>query len=124
MSAQKIARGTVAFSNLTAHDVYRGKDTGKFALTVVLDDDSARELQTAGVKLKEYEGTFQRRFVTKNKPKVVDVDDMPIGSELPRGTVVRVLYSTGEPYDGHVPVYMNAIRVVEMGEAYETPEEF
>lgn len=124
MSKQKIATGEVVFSNLTAHDVYRGKDTGKYALTVTLDAQSARELEESGVSVKLYEGNAQRRFVTKHRPKVVDLDDMPVNSELPRGTKVRVLYATGEEYDGHVPVYMNAIRVVEMGEAYETPEEF
>ena len=124
MSKQHMATGTVVFSNVQSHDFYNGKDTGKFALTITLDEASANQLVEQGVKLKEYDENFQRRFVTKTKPKVIDLDDMPVGSELPRGSTVRVLYTVGDEYNGSVPVYMNAIRVVELAEAYETPEEF
>ena len=118
--------GKVAFSNLTQHDFYQGKDTGNFTLTVTLDDDSAKALEAEGVRLKTYEDTQQRKFKSAYPTAVLNMDNSAFQGEIPRGSVVRVLYKTGpENKDYGVPVYMEKIRVVEVAEnTTEVPEEF
>jgi hypothetical protein len=118
--------GKVAFSVLTTTDFFKGKDTGQYKLTVTLDDDSAKQLEEKGVKLKEYEGTMQRSFKSKHKVEVLNMDGSPFTQEIPRGSMVRVLYGTGpNNKDYGVPVYMNKIRLVSLAEgAEEVPEEF
>ena len=113
-----MATGKVAFSVLTSTDMYQGKDTGQYKLTVTLDDDSAKALEEQGVKLKEYDGTQQRQFKTKHKVEVLNMDGSLYTGEIPRGSEVRVLYATGpeNPQYG-VPVYLNRVRLVKEAEA-------
>ena len=35
--------GVVAFSNVTQHDVYNGQSTGKYSVTITMDDEAAAE---------------------------------------------------------------------------------
>jgi hypothetical protein len=117
--------GKAVFSVLTTTDFYKGKDTGNYKLTVALDDESAEYLAKAGVRLKEYEGTFQRGFKTKHQIVVKDMDDNPFEGEIPRGSEVRVLYALGKDNpEWGVPVYMNQVRVVSVATASTVPEEF
>ena len=118
--------GKVAFSNLTQHDFYQGKNTGNFTLTVTLDDDSAKALEAEGVRLKTYEDTQQRKFKSAYPTAVLNMDNSAFQGEIPRGSVVRVLYKTGpENKEWGTPVYMEKIRVVEVAEnTTEVPEEF
>ena len=122
---QEMIEGVVAFSNVTKHDVYQGKDTGNFTLTITMGPKEASILEGAGVVIKDYEGKSQRKFKSQFPVDIIDTEDAPItGRELPYGTKVRVLYAYGPAHPEHgVPVYMNKIRVLEMGGA-ETPEEF
>ena len=55
-----LIEGTAAFSNLVETEVYNGQDTGKYSLTITVDEDSAGMLQKSGVKLRTYEGQSQR----------------------------------------------------------------
>ena len=54
--------GVVNFSNLTAHDVFNGQDTGAYSMTITLSEDDAAELAANGVKIKDYQGNKQRKF--------------------------------------------------------------
>jgi len=115
--------GLVAFSNVTEHEVYNGKNTEKYSLTVTLDDDVADELASKGVKIKEYQPEDkvfkQRKFTTRFDLRVIDAEDKPYSGEIPRNSRVRLLYNLGKQGGEHgVPVYMNAIRVLE-----EAPQE-
>jgi hypothetical protein len=118
--------GTVAFSNLTEHDIYKGKSTGKYALTVTLDDASAKQLESQGVKLKNYNDTQQKKFTSKYKTESLALDNSPYVGEIPRGSKVRVLYALGQESTEHgTGVYMNKIRVVEEADReVDVPEEF
>jgi hypothetical protein len=126
MSEAQMIEGVVAFSNLTKHDVFRGKDTGNFTLTVALDPASASTLEDNGVKVGDYQGTPQRKFKSQYKVDLLPAEGKePMElRELPYGTKVRVLFVYGNKHPEHgVPTYMNKIRVLEMG-GTETPSEF
>lgn len=128
MTAKKesfVTTGVVAFSNLTEHDVYQGKSTGRYSLTLTMTPDEASKLAAKGVNVKEYKGTPQRKFATTYRTKVVDIDDHPIDGEVPYGSTVRVLWSTGPEHPQHgSPTYLNAVRVVEMAEPTIDNEDF
>ena len=49
-----IVQGTAAFVNLTEHELYQGQSTGKYSLTVTLDDGSIAQLESQGVKMRQY----------------------------------------------------------------------
>jgi len=121
-----VIEGVVAFSTVTKHDVYEGKDTGNYTLTINMDAPAASVLEDAGVKVKDYEGKPQRKFKSKYKVDVIDADDNPVEGEIPYGSKVRVLYVFGNAHPQHgVPVYMNKVRVLEFAERTdETPDEF
>lgn len=121
----QIATGTVAFSNLTEFDIFKGKSTGRYSLTVVLDEDSAERLGAQGIKLKDYEGNAQRKFTSKFNVDVLDMDDEKFVGEVPRGSLVRVLFQPGEDDAEYgPPCFLNKVRVVEAAETFDTPEEF
>lgn len=110
--------GVVAFSNVTQHDVYNGQSTGKYSVTITMDDDVAEELASKGVKIKEYqpEDTVfkQRKFSSKFDLRVIDAEDNPYSGEIPRNSRVRLLYNLGPAVGEHgASTYLNAIRVLE-----------
>lgn len=117
-----IIEGNVAFSNVTEMDVFNGQSTGKYSLTVTLDSQAADGLTEKGVKVKTYtpeegEARLQRKFSTKHRVQVVNTDDSPFNGEIPRGSLVRIKYSTGNEHPVHgVPVYLNKVRVLEIAE--------
>ena len=93
--------GTVAFANLTEHEVYNNQSTGKFSLVVSLDEATADELDAKGVKLREYEGVKQRKFSSKFDVPVLNPDGSAFNGRVTRGsksgyyiqTVSRTLYT-------------------------------
>lgn len=112
-----VATGTVAFESLRKHDVYNGKSTGKYNVTITLDQDSADSLKSAGVKLREYEGTPQRKFATGFNVDVLDANGTPYDGQVTRGSKVKVLYSLGAPSPMHgVIPYLEKVKVVELAE--------
>jgi hypothetical protein len=117
----------VAFSNITEHDVYQGKSTGKYSLTITMEPSEAAKLEDRGVRLKDYEGKAQRKFSTKYTVPVVDADDNPVSGEIPYGSTVRVLWAQGPDHPQYGPsTFLNRIRVVEFSEnsSDEIPDEF
>ena len=121
-----VTTGVVAFSNLTQHEEYKGKSTGRYSLVVTMTDSEASKLEDLGVFVKEYEGAAQRKFSSQYHVGVVDLEDNTVGGELPRGTTVRLLWTTGPIHPEHgCPTYLNKVRVVEMGESVtDVPSEF
>ena len=126
MSNSIVTTGTVAFSCLTKTDVYMGKDTGKYNLKLELAADEASKLEDLGVKVGEYEGTPQRKFTSKFPVTVVDTEDQPYVGEIPRGSLVRVLWAAGDAHPQHgTGTYLNRVRVVEEAERTDdVPDEF
>ena len=114
-----VINGTVAFANLTDHEVYMGQSTGKYSLVLTLEDDEAKKLEAEGVKIKMYKDTPQRKFTTKfDEFMVIDNEGEPVSKGSVRwGDKVRVKYNLGNPHPVHgCTPYMQAIRVVEKGE--------
>lgn len=119
-----LVEGTVAFSNLTKHEEYMGKSTGRYSLVVVLDPSSKEVLEKNGVKLKQYNDTFQRKFASKYPIKIVDNNNQSLDGELPRGSKVRLSVKIGPPSPVHgSSSYLNAVRVVELAEDTSAVEE-
>jgi hypothetical protein len=122
-----VTTGVVAFSNLTAHEVYKGKTTGRYSIVITMDEANASKLRDMGVTVKEYKDTPQRKFASQYHVGIVDAQDNPFTGEIPYGSVVRVLWQNGPAHPEHgVPTYLNKVRVVELAEtsASEAPEEF
>lgn len=122
-----VTTGVVAFSNLTSHEFYNGKDTGKFSVVITMGDGEASKLEDLGVSVKDYKGTSQRKFSSQYPVTIVDVEDNPFTGEIPYGSTVRLLWSTGPAHPEYgTPTYLNKVRVVELSEnaAGDDPEDF
>ena len=114
-----VINGTVAFANLTEHEVFNGQSTGKYSVVISLDDDEAKKLEAEGVKIRTYKDQPQRKFTTKFEDfTVIDNDGEPVSKGSVRwGDKVRIKYNLGNPHPVHgCTPYMQAIRVVEKGE--------
>jgi hypothetical protein len=114
-----VVNGTVAFANLTEHEVFNGQSTGKYSVVVSLDDAEAQKLESEGVKIKTYKDQPQRKFTTKFEDfTVIDNEGEPVSKGSVRwGDKVRIKYNLGNPHPVHgCTPYMQAIRVVEKGE--------
>ena len=119
-----ITTGTVAFANLEEHEIYNGESTGKYSLTLTVDESEADALAQAGVKLREYEGNKQRKFSTKYPVSIIDKDDEPFRGPLGRGSVVKVLWKAGQPHPVHgTSTYMMKVRVLEEADDLGANEE-
>ena len=112
-----VLTGKAAFVNLTETEQYQGQHTGRYTLTVTLDNDAAQMLSAQGVKLRDYEGTAQRKFSSKYPVKVIDAEDNPFIGPVTRGSTIRLSYKTGPAHPVHgTPTYLNAVRVVELAD--------
>jgi hypothetical protein len=121
-----VTTGVVAFSNLTSHEFYNGKDTGKYSIVITMEPEQASILEDLGVIIKDYKGAQQRKFSSQYHVGVVDLDNSPFQGEVPYGSVVRLLWATGPTHpEFGTPTYLNKVRVVELSEtAAEDPEDF
>ena len=112
-----VLTGKAAFVNLTETEQYKGQDTGRYTITVTLDDESAQMLSSQGVKLRDYEGKAQRKFSSKYPVRVIDAEDNPFIGPITRGSTIRLSYKTGPAHPVHgTPTYLNAVRVVELAD--------
>jgi hypothetical protein len=113
----QVLEGTVAFENLTEHEMYNGQSTGKYSL---VDADS---LDSLGVKLREYEGTKQRKFASKFEVGILNADGTPFAGRVPRGSKVRILWQEGAPHPVHgTSTYLNKVKVLEVAEQEEVAD--
>ena len=120
MAATATIEGTVNFSNLTAHDVYNGQDTGAYSMTITLDEDDAASLAAKGVKIKDYQGAKQRKFKSKFEIKRFDAEGNRYNGEVPYNSKVRLKYVLGQPHPVHgVSTYLEAVKVLEEAEMTE-----
>lgn len=115
-----VIEGKAQFIHLRETESYDGKDTGRYSLTLTLDDDTSNELSSNGVRLKSYgEGSdaiMQRKFASKFPVRVIDAEGEPYAGDIPAGSTVRVAYKYGNEHPVYgVPVYMDGVRVLELG---------
>jgi len=124
MSSQVI-EGTVNFSNVTQHDVYNGQSTGAYSLTITMSEDDAATLSAQGVKIKDYEGNKQRKFKSRYDIVRVDADGNRFEGEIPYNSKVRLKYKSGPAHPVHgTPVYLEAVKVLELAEVSEEAVDF
>lgn len=117
-----VIEGKAMFVNVKATEVYEGKDTGRYTVTLTLNDETADELSKKGVRLKSYgegaDAILQRKFASKFPVRVIDAEGEPFSGDIPSGSTVRISYKYGDEHPVYgVPVYMDGIRVLEMGAA-------
>lgn len=129
MSKQLKQIGTVLFSNIVTQPVFNGQSTGKYELTVTLDQEQASDAETNGLEIKRKDYNGQEQVTAKLKTKFplstktcVDrfkkpyVDDMNDIKEIPRGSKVAVFYTT-KPYEmmgkKGVANYLLAVQVID-----------
>ena len=117
--------GEVAFSHLTEFEKFQGESTGKYSLTITLDDEAASKLEGQGVKLKVHDGKKQRAFKTKWDFQYVDTAKTPQEGELGRGSKVNVAYKLGQPYGEYgVTTFLHGVQVVERVEPQGSADVF
>jgi hypothetical protein len=108
--------GEVAFCNLKEFDTYQGKSTDKYTITVKLDAANADALTDAGVQVKDYKGTPQRKFATTYEVNIFNPDLSPWEKgEIPYGSKVKIMAKVSdEPYkDYGCSTYVNQVQVLE-----------
>lgn len=119
-----VVEGTIAFSNVLTEDEWKGAPVG-YNVTITLDSDEADKLSDMGVKLKEYEGKYQRKFKSKFDIDVLDSDGnaLELSEELPRGSKVRLLWSKGGLDKTHgLTTYLSKVKVLELGQPEEVTD--
>jgi len=120
-----VLEGNVAFANLDEHEVYQGQSTGKFSLVVSLEGADADSLAERGVKLRDYEGTKQRKFASKFDVPMFDAEGMDWRGRLTRGSKVRIQYQEGDEHPVHgVSTYLQKVKVLELAETDDTGGDF
>jgi hypothetical protein len=117
--------GEIAFSSLTKHDTFQGESTGKFSVTVTVDDDTAQRLEGQGIKLKTHDGKKQRAFKTQYEFAYVDTNKKPVEGELGRGSKVKIAYKLGGNYGEYgVTTFLQGVQVIERVEPAGTTDVF
>ena len=115
--ASQVIEGVVNFSNVTKHDVYNGQDTGAFSMTITMSEDDAATLAAQGVKIKDYEGSKQRKFKSKFAIGLYTAEGDVYNGEVPFNSRGRLKYKTGPAHPVHgTPVYLEAVKVLEEAE--------
>lgn len=120
--SQVVVEGTTNFSHLTKFEEYKGKSTDRYALTITLDDDTAKKLESEGVTVREYDGKKQRKFTSQFEVRVVDGTGQPFEGEVPYNSKVKVAFKYGNAGEHGVPTYLNAVQVVEAANGGLPPE--
>ena len=115
--ASQVIEGVVNFSNVTKHDVDNGQDTAAFSMTITMSEDDAATLAAQGVKIKDYEGSKQRKFKSKFAIGLYTAEGDVYNGEVPFNSRVRLKYKTGPAHPVHgTPVYLEAVKVLEEAE--------
>lgn len=108
--------GVVAFCSLKEFDTYNGSSTNKYTITLKLDEANAEALTDAGVQVKDYKGTPQRKFSTTFDVEIFNPDLTPwTKGEIPYNSKVKILAAVSEePYaDYGCSTYVNQVQVLE-----------
>ena len=112
-----VVEGKICFENLDTHELYQGQSTEKYSVVISVDDATADNLSSIGVKMREYEGVKQRKFTTKYDVPVINIDGTAFMGRIGRGSTVRLLWAEGQAHPVHgTATYLNKIKVLEVAE--------
>ena len=126
-----ITKGIAKYVYLDSTEKFNGEDTGKYTLTVAIDDKEATALEKAGVKVRTInteEGTSYkaRKFSTKyplNFDMIKTDDGEAIGHDFGAESEVEVLWKAGNKHPQHgVATYLTAIKVSNRTEGYKSAD--
>ena len=126
-----ITKGIAKYVYLDSTEKFNGEDTGKYTLTVAIDDKEATALEKAGVKVRTInteEGTSYkaRKFSTKyplNFDMIKTDDGEAIGHDFGAESEVEVLWKAGNEHPQHgVATYLTAIKVSNRTEGYKSAD--
>jgi hypothetical protein len=133
-----ITKGIAKYVYLDSTEKFNGEDTGKYTLTVSVDDNEAKALEKAGVKvrtIKSYDadgnedgGTYRaRKFSTKyplSFEMVKTSDGEAIGHDFGAESEVEVLWKAGNEHPQHgVATYLTAVKVSKRTEGYKSSDD-
>jgi hypothetical protein len=133
-----ITKGIAKYVYLDSTEKYQGEDTGKYTLTVALDDKEAKALEKEGVKvrtIKSYDkdgnedgGSYKARKFSTKYPlsfEMIKTDDgEAIGHDFGAESVVQVLWKAGNEHPQHgVATYLTAVKVLERTEGYRSADD-
>jgi len=116
-----ITKGEAKYVYLDSTEKFNGEDTGKYTLTIALNDAEAKKLEEAGVKVRTVKDSETgkdikiRKFSTQYKLN----DDMiqtnsgnVVGTDFGAGSQVEVLWKAGKEHPTHgVATYLTAIKL-------------
>tara|TARA_B100001093_G_scaffold226772_1_gene217316 strand:- start:226 stop:666 length:441 start_codon:yes stop_codon:yes gene_type:complete len=126
MTNRHVIEGDVAFCHLRTPDVYKGAPKDNYEITISISDRDAEKLKAQGIKVRDYNGTAQRHFTTRNKLKIYapDLTEWE-GDEIPRGSRVKLIYGKSKlPHDDYgYSAYLNDVQILSAG-ARPIPPEF
>ena len=126
-----ITKGIAKYVYLDSTEKFNGEDTGKYTLTVAIDDKEATALEKAGVKVRtiqtENGGSYRaRKFSTKyplNFEMIKTDDGEAIGHDFGAESNVEVLWKAGNEHPQHgVATYLTAIKVSNRTEGYKSAD--
>ena len=127
-----ITTGTAKYVYLDSTEKFNGEDTGKYTLTVDIDDKEATALEKAGVKVRtistEDGGSYKARKFSTKYPLSFDMvktsDGEAIGHDFGAESEVQVLWKAGNEHPQHgVATYLTAVKVMKRTEGYKSADE-
>ena len=126
-----ITKGIAKYVYLDSTEKFNGEDTGKYTLTVALDDKEAKALEKEGVKVRTIQtedgGSYRaRKFSTKyplNFEMIKTDEGEAIGHDFGAESSVEVLWKAGNEHPQHgVATYLTAIKVSNRTEGYKSAD--
>ena len=127
-----ITTGTAKYVYLKKKKKFNGEDTGKYTLTVAIDDKEATALEKAGVKVRTIQtedgGSYKARKFSTKYPLSFDMvktsDGEAIGHDFGAESEVQVLWKAGNEHPQHgFATYLTAVKVSERTEGYKSADE-
>ena len=127
-----ITTGTAKYVYLDSTEKFNGEDTGKYTLTVAIDDKEATALEKAGVKVRTIQtedgGSYKARKFSTKYPLSFDMvktsDGEAIGHDFGAESEVQVLWKAGNEHPQHgFATYLTAVKVSERTEGYKSADE-
>ena len=127
-----ITKGIAKYVYLDSTEKFNGEDTGKYTLTVALDDKEAKALEKEGVKVRTIQtedgGSYQARKFSTKYPLSFDMvktsDGEAIGHDFGAESKVEILWKKGNELPQHgFATYLTAVKVSERTEGYKSADE-
>lgn len=126
-----VTTGVAKYVYLDSTEKFNGEDTGKYTLTISVDDKEAKALEKAGVKVRTIttdDGEYKaRKFSTKYPlpfEMIKTVDGEAIGHDFGAESEVQVLWKAGQEHPMHgVATYLTAVKVLTRTEGYKSQDD-